>query len=235
VSTTSAAAPPGRAAPPYRTSVGKKIAMAVTGVILLGFVIGHMIGNLKVYQGPEAFNLYAEGLRGFGAPLLGSGQALWAVRLVLLVSVLVHIGAAFSLVRQSRAARKHGYRQFDSSLAFSYASRTMVWGGIIILAFVIYHILHLTLGTVHPDFMPHNAYHNFIIGFQQWPVSLFYVLAMIPLGLHIYHGTWSALQTLGASNARYRALRRPIALAIAAVVVIGNISFPVAVLAGLIG
>jgi succinate dehydrogenase / fumarate reductase, cytochrome b subunit len=224
-----------RAAAPYRTSVGKKIAMAVTGVILLGFVIAHMIGNLKVYQGPVAFNQYAEGLRGFGAPFIGHGQALWIARLVLLGSVIVHIGAAFSLVRQSRAARAHGYKQLDSGLVFSYASRTMVWGGLIILAFVIYHLLHLTLGTVHPDFMPHNAYHNFVIGFQRWPVSLFYVLAMIPLGFHIYHGTWSALQTLGANNARYNSLRRPIALAVAWLVVIGNISFPVAVLTGLIG
>jgi malate dehydrogenase len=148
---------------------------------------------------------------------------------------VIHIGAAVSLVRQSQAARGRGYRQYDGGLVFSYASRTMVWGGIIILAFVIYHLLHLTFGTVHPDFVPHNAYHNFIIGFQMWPVSLFYILAMIPLGLHMYHGLWSALQTLGANNPRYNGWRRPLAMAIAIIVVIGNISFPVAVLTGIIG
>jgi succinate dehydrogenase / fumarate reductase, cytochrome b subunit len=217
-----------------RSSVGKKIAMAVTGVLLLGFVAMHMVGNLKVYQGPESFNAYAAGLRAFGSPLLSPGQALWLVRLVLLAAVIVHIVAAVLLVRQSRAARAHGYKKYDASLSFSYASRTMVWGGLIILAFVVYHLLHLTFGTVHPDFVAHDAYYNFIVGFQRWPVSLFYILAMIPLGFHIYHGVWSGLQTLGANNPRYNRYRRPIALAVALVIVIGNISFPVAVLTGIL-
>jgi succinate dehydrogenase / fumarate reductase, cytochrome b subunit len=218
----------------FRSSVGKKIAMAVTGAILLGFVVVHMIGNLKVFQGPAKFNEYATGLREFGAPFLSAGQALWIARVVLLAAVLIHIFAAFQLVQQSKAARKHGYAKYDNSMVFSYASRTMVWGGIIVLAFIVYHILHLTLGTVHPDFIPHNAYHNFVLGFQQWPVSLFYILAMIPLGLHIYHGMWSALQTLGANNPKYNRYRRPIALGTALLVVVGNIAFPVAVLAGII-
>jgi succinate dehydrogenase / fumarate reductase, cytochrome b subunit len=218
----------------FRSSVGKKIAMAVTGAILLGFVVVHMIGNLKVFQGAAAFNEYAAGLRTFGAPFLGTGQALWIARIVLLAAVLIHIGAAFQLVRQSRAARAHGYAKYDNSLVFSYASRTMVWGGLIVLAFIVYHLLHLTLGTAHPDFIPHNAYHNFVIGFQQWPVSLFYILAMIPLGLHIYHGLWSALQTLGANDPKYNRYRRPIALAVALLVVAGNILFPVAVLTGIV-
>jgi succinate dehydrogenase / fumarate reductase, cytochrome b subunit len=209
--------------------------MAVSGFILYGFVVAHMIGNLKVFAGPAAFNDYASGLRGFGAPFMGPGQALAAARVILLIAVFVHIAAAISLVRQSRAARRHGYQRYEKSLAFSYASRTMVWGGIIILAFVIYHLLHLTFGTVHPDFVPHNAYHNFIIGFQSWPVSLFYIVAMIPLGLHMYHGLWSALQTVGANNPRYNGWRRPTAAAVALVVVIGNISFPIAVLTGVIG
>jgi succinate dehydrogenase / fumarate reductase, cytochrome b subunit len=215
------------------SSVGKKILMAITGTVLLLFVIGHMVGNLKVYQGPVAFNEYAEGLRGFGAPLLGHGQVLWIVRLVLLAAVLIHIWAAFSLTRMSRAARSVGYRKYES-LAFSYASRTMFWGGIIVLVFIVYHILHLTLGTVHAGFVPGDAYHNFVAGFRVWPVSLFYIAAMIPLGLHIYHGLWSALQTLGANNPRYNRYRRPVALGIALIVVIGNISFPLAVLTGIV-
>jgi succinate dehydrogenase / fumarate reductase cytochrome b subunit len=222
-----------RAVSLYESSVGKKITMAVTGVILVGFVVGHMVGNLKVYQGRDAFNHYAEGLRIFGAPFFAQGQVLWIVRAVLLLSVLVHIAAALQLTRMSRAARRHGYRRFDS-LAFSYASRTMVWGGIIIAAFVVYHLMHLTFGNAHPDFVRGDAYHNFVTGFRNPIVSLAYVAAMIPLGFHLYHGTWSLFQTLGASNPRYNRYRRPLAAAIAVIVVLGNISFPIAVLAGVV-
>lgn len=216
----------------WGSTVGKKIAMAATGLILIAFVVGHMIGNLKVYQGPEAFNHYAEGLRTFGEPFFGRGQALWLVRLVLLGSVLVHITAAAQLTLRSRRARSIGYTRYDNDLVFSYASRTMVWGGVIILLFVIYHVMHLTLGTVHPEFIRDNPYHNFISGFRSWPVSLFYVAAMIPLGFHLYHGFWSMLHSFGATNPKYNRFRRPTAAVLAAIVVVGNISFPVAVLTG---
>lgn len=215
----------------YASSVGKKITMAASGIILIGYVVLHMLGNLKVYQGAASFNAYAEGLRTIGEPFFGYGQLLWIARIILLAAVGLHLLAAYQLTRMSHRARRHSYREFDS-LAFSYASRTMVWGGIIILAFVIYHLLDLTFGTVNPDFIPHNVYHNFVASFSRWPVSLAYIAAMIPLGLHLYHGTWSVFQTLGASHARYNRFRRPLALAIALVVVIGNISFPAAVLAG---
>jgi succinate dehydrogenase / fumarate reductase cytochrome b subunit len=218
----------------YDTSVGKKIAMALSGVILLLFVIVHMLGNLKVYQGPESFNHYAEGLRTFGAPFFGRGQVLWIIRIALLAAVLIHIVAAFQLTLRSRAARQQGYRKFDS-LAFSYASRTMVWGGLIILAFVIYHLMHLTFGNAHPDFVHGDAYHNLVAGFRSWPVSVAYVAAMIPLGLHLYHGIWSAFQTMGVNNPRFNKWRRPFALAMSALVVAGNVSFPLAVLAGVVG
>lgn len=217
----------------YRSSVGKKIAMAVTGVILVLFVIGHMGGNLKVYAGPEAFNHYAEGLRLFGDPFLGRGQLLWLVRIVLLLSVFIHIAAAVQLVRQSRAARPRAYGRYEPHV-FSYASRTMQWGGVIILLFVIYHLMHFTFGNAHPDFIHGDAYHNFVVGFQQWPVSVAYIAAMIPLGLHLYHGVWSMLQTLGANNPKYNRIRRPIAAAVALAVVVGNISFPIAVLTGIV-
>jgi succinate dehydrogenase / fumarate reductase, cytochrome b subunit len=223
-----------RAVSLYDTSVGKKIAMALTGAILVGFVVFHMLGNLKAYQGAESFNHYAEGLRTFGDPFFGRGQLLWLLRIVLLVAALIHIIAAYQLTRQSRAARRHGYTKFDS-LAFSYASRTMVWGGIIILLFVIFHLMHLTFGNAHPDFVPGDAYHNFVVGFRSWPVSVAYIAAMIPLGLHLYHGVWSAFQSLGANNPRYNRLRRPLAGVIAVAVVVANISFPLAVLAGVIG
>jgi succinate dehydrogenase / fumarate reductase, cytochrome b subunit len=218
----------------WGSTVGKKIAMAVSGVILIGFVVGHMIGNLKVYQGAEAFNKYAEGLRTFGDPFFGPYQVLWIIRVVLLAALLVHITAAALLVMRKRAARAVGYRKYDHDLAFSFASRTMVWGGVIILFFVIYHIMHLTVGSAHPDFIYGDAYHNFVVGFSSVPVSLAYIAAMIPLGFHMYHGFWSMLQSLGVNNPRYNHVRRPIAAALAILVVVGNISFPVAVLAGIV-
>jgi succinate dehydrogenase / fumarate reductase, cytochrome b subunit len=219
----------------WGSTVGKKIAMAASGVILIGFVVGHMIGNLKVFQGAAVFNHYAEGLRTFGLPFFSTGQLLWLVRLVLLAALLVHVVAAFQLTRRSRAARAVGYTRYDNDLAFSYASRTMVWGGIIILLFVVYHLLHLTFGTAHPNFIHGDAYHNFVVGFQSVPVSIAYILAMIPLGLHMYHGFWSMLQTLGANNPNYNRFRRPAAAALAIIVVLGNISFPIAVMAGIVG
>jgi succinate dehydrogenase / fumarate reductase, cytochrome b subunit len=218
----------------WGSTVGKKIAMAVSGVILIGFVVVHMLGNLKVYQGAESFNAYAEGLRTFGYPFFGPYQVLWIIRIVLIVALLVHLTAAAQLVMRKRAARAVGYRKYDNDLAFSFASRTMVWGGVIILLFVIYHLLHLTLGTAHPDFIHGDAYHNFVVGFSSVPVSLAYIAAMIPLGFHLYHGFWSMLQTLGANNPNYNRYRRPIAAVLAIAVVLGNISFPVAVLAGIV-
>lgn len=218
----------------WQSTVGKKIAMAVTGVILIGFVVVHMLGNLKVYQGAEAFNHYAEGLRTLGEPFFGYSQLLWILRVILLVAVIIHIAAAVQLVLRSRRARAVGYRKYQGDMVFSYASRTMQWGGIIILLFVIYHLLHMTFGNAHPDFIPGDAYHNFVIGFRSWPVSIAYILAMIPLGFHLYHGFWSMLQTFGATNPKLNHVRRPLAAALALAVVLGNISFPVAVLTGIV-
>ena len=217
----------------FDSTVGKKIAMAVSGVILVGFLIVHMLGNLKVYQGAEAFNHYAEGLRTIGAPFFARGQLLWVARAVLLAAVGIHILAAVQLTLHSRAARTVSYTKYDS-LAFSYASRTMVWGGVVIVLFVIYHLLDFTLGTVHPSFVPGDAYHNFVTGFQRTPVAVAYIVAMIPLGLHLYHGIWSGFQTLGANNPKYNKYRRPLSLALTLAVILGNISFPVAVMTGLV-
>lgn len=218
----------------WDSTVGKKITMAVSGLILIGFVAGHMVGNLKVFQGPEAFNHYAEGLRTFGDPFFGRGQLLWLIRMALLAAAVLHITAAAQLVIHSRRARAIGYRRFDNDMVFSYASRTMVWGGVIILAFVVYHLMHLTFGNTHPDFVHGNAYHNVVRGFQSVPVSAAYIGAMIPLGFHLYHGFWSMLQTLGATNPKWNHVRRPLAAALALIIVLGNISFPVAVLAGVV-
>jgi succinate dehydrogenase / fumarate reductase cytochrome b subunit len=210
------------------SSIGKKAVMAVTGFVLFGFVVGHMLGNLQVYLGAHAMNEYARLLRE-----LLHGTGLWIVRGVLLACVALHIWAAASLTLANRAARPVGYRsqQWTES---SYASRTMRWSGVILLLFIVYHLMHLTLGNVHPSFEEGNAYHNFIAGFQQPLASAFYIAAMLCLGLHLYHGVWSMLQTLGLSHPRYDRLRHAFATLISVVVVAGNISFPLAVLAGLL-
>jgi succinate dehydrogenase / fumarate reductase cytochrome b subunit len=218
----------------YQSSVGKKILMAVTGVILFLFVLVHMVGNLKIYQGAEKFDAYAEFLREVGYPALGHGQMLWIFRLVLLFCVGVHMFAALQLYIRSKKARPIAYKKFDD-LSFSYASSTMRWGGLVLLAFVVYHVLHLTLGAAHNDFVVGSAYHNVVAGFSLWYVSLAYIVAMVPLGLHIYHGVWSATQTLALRNPRVLKWRRPIAAGVAAVIAVSNISIPLAVLSGWVG
>ena len=210
----------------FRSSIGKKVVMAVSGVVLFGFVLGHMLGNMQVYLGPAALNGYAEKLRHLG-PLL------WAVRALLLAAVVAHIASAWSLTRMSRAARPVGYRARENRES-TYASRTMRWGGVIILLFIVYHLMHFTFGNAHPDFVPGDVFHNFVVGFQSVWVSGFYILAMVALGFHLYHGVWSMLQTVGLSHPRYDRLRHAFATLFAVVVVAGNISFPLAVLTGLI-
>ena len=217
----------------YRSSVGKKILMALTGAFLFGFVVLHMLGNLKVFAGEESFDAYAEFIRAVGYPAVPHSGVLWALRLALLFAVSVHIVAAFQTWSQSRSARTQGYRKLDD-LSFSYASRTMRWGGVIIALFIVYHLLHFTTGQAHPDFLPGRAYHNFVIGFQSPLVLGFYLIAQAALCLHLYHGLWSAMQTLGANHPRYNALRRPAALAIALAIFTGFVIPPVLVFTGFI-
>ena len=162
----------------YGTSIGKKVAMAVTGVLLVLFLIAHMAGNLKMFQGQKKFDAYAAFLREVGAPVLGHGEALWLFRAVLIASVTLHVVAAAQLWSRSRRARRVPYRDFDD-LSFSYASRTMRWGGVILALFVVYHLLHLTSGTAHPDFDHASAYRNVVVGFQVWWVVLAYVAAVV--------------------------------------------------------
>jgi succinate dehydrogenase / fumarate reductase cytochrome b subunit len=217
----------------YSTSVGKKLTMALTGTMFVLFVIVHMLGNMKIYLGPDKFNAYAQGLREFGAPFLGHGQFLWIVRAVLVLAVLLHVLSAWQLTRMSWAATGGRYKR-RAALELSYASRMMRWGGVVIGLFILFHLMHLTVGSMHHDFIDGDAYHNFVAGFQVPVVSGFYMLAMVALGLHLYHGTWSAFQTLGWDSPRIDRIRRPLAGAIAFVVMIGNLSFPVTVLTGCI-
>ena len=208
------------------SSIGKKVVMAGSGAVLVGFVVAHMVGNLQVYLGPAALNGYAEKLR--QVPAL-----LWAARLGLLVAVLLHIWSAWSLTRMSRAARPVGYRARESRES-TYASRTMRWGGVILLLFIVYHLMHFTFGNAHPDFVHGDVFHNFVVGFQSVAVSGVYIAAMVALGFHLYHGVWSMMQTVGLSHPRYDRLRHTFATLVAVVVVAGNVSFPLAVLTGLL-
>jgi succinate dehydrogenase / fumarate reductase cytochrome b subunit len=209
------------------STVGRKAVMAATGLILFGFILVHLVGNLTLYIGPEAINGYGAFLRTFV-----HGAGLWIARVVLLTCAVLHVWSATSLTLDSWAARPQGYKRWAAKDS-TYASRTMRWGGLILFFFVIFHILHFTLGTVHPDFRAGDVYHNVVAGFQIWPVSVFYVISMILLALHLDHGVWSMCQTLGwTSHPAYKRWARGAALAFALVVGIGNCSFPIAVLAG---
>jgi succinate dehydrogenase / fumarate reductase, cytochrome b subunit len=210
------------------STIGKKVVMASTGVVLFGFVLGHMVGNLQLYLGSEALNHYAVWLRE-----LLHGGGLWIARVVLLGCVGLHIWAAASLTIADRAARPVGYREWEPRES-TFASRTMRWSGVFLLAFVIYHLLDLTFGVVNPHFVPGDVYHNVIASFRVVPVSLFYIAAMLLLWMHLRHGVWSMLRTLGLAHPRYEVLVHRAAAAFATLIVAGNISFPLAVLFGVI-
>lgn len=218
----------------YRSAVGKKIVMAVTGIIGFGFVLGHMLGNLKVYLGAESLNHYGEWLREVGVPALPRTGTLWIARVVLIGAVLLHIHAAWALTRINRAARPQKYTTRDY-VAANYASRTMRWGGVIILLFIVFHLADLTWGNANPDFQRGEVYANLVASFSRLPVAGFYVLANLALGLHLYHGLWSLFQTLGWSHDRFDPWRRSFALLFAVVVTAGNVSMPIAVATGVIG
>jgi len=209
-----------------RSSIGQKVVMAVTGLVLYGFVIGHMLGNLQIYLGPRAINAYGEFLRQFL-----HGQGLWIARATLLVAVALHVWVAVVLTLSNWSARPRGYRRWEPRES-TYASRTMVWSGPLLLAFLLYHLAHFTTGTAHPEFVPGDVYRNVVVGFQNPFASAFYILAMLALGLHMYHGFWSMLQTLGLSHPRWNRVRRGVSALLAFGVVAGNISIPLAVLLG---
>ncbi len=214
--------------------LGKKVVMAISGIVLFGFVLTHMLGNLKLYQGAEKLNAYAEWLREMGAPVLPHEGALWLLRIGLIVAVVAHVAAAYQVTRISQRARPTDYKS-RRVLQATYASRTVRWGGVIILLFVIYHLAHLTWGSVHPDFIYGDVYSNVVSGFKVWWVSAFYIVANLALGLHLYHGLWSMLQTLGVTASGERDWRRTAAAAFAVVVTLGNVSFPLSVLTGVVG
>ena len=216
----------------WQTTVGKKAIMAVTGFILFGFVVGHLIGNLQIFLEPEKINRYAALLKSLPA-------LLWGTRITLLVAVGLHIWSSFQLWLLQREARPIKYIK-KANLNSTYASRTMLWSGPIVGAFVVFHVLHLTVGSVlplediggNPD--TPNVYHNVVAGFQNPWVSGFYILAMILLCLHLYHGLWSMFQSVGFSHPRYTPMLKKGAAAFAILIAIGNCSIPIAVMAGLL-
>lgn len=213
----------------WQSTNGKKVVMAVTGCIMFLFIVGHLLGNLLVYAGPARFNEYAALLH-FDATLL------WIVRIVLIVAILLHILATVQLALRNKQARPVGYAR-KKSINSTYAARTMYWSGPIILAFVIFHLLEFTSGTIHPNsvFIPGDVYHNVTAGFHVWWVSAWYIFALILLGLHLRHGLWSMLQSFGMPHSlrREKVLKR-LALLVSAVIILGYISIPVSVLTGLI-
>jgi succinate dehydrogenase / fumarate reductase cytochrome b subunit len=224
---------PARRAPRF-SSVQLKFVMAVTGAVLILYLVAHMIGNLKIFLGEESLNTYAEWLRVVGEPALPAQGLLWLVRIVLLVSVVAHIVAATVLARRARRARpvKYAHRRPVST---SYASRTMRWGGVIIGLFVIYHILDLTTGTLNPLGVRGEVYDNVVADFSRWYITLAYTLAVVAVGFHVRHGLWSALQTLGRSSGPDQTRYKAIALVFAVVLTAGFLAVPFAVQFGLVG
>ncbi|MDH6461635.1 succinate dehydrogenase cytochrome b subunit [Micromonospora purpureochromogenes] len=209
--------------------------MAVTGILLVLFLVVHMLGNLKIFTGETSFDHYAHWLRDIGAPLLPHTWYLWIQRTVLTVAVVAHIVAATVLARRARAARpvKYAHRK---KIQGSYAARTMRWGGVIILLFVIYHILDLTTGHLNPQGDASNPYGNVVADFapERWYVTLFYTLAIVTVGFHLRHGIFSALRSLGQQTPKGERRNRAIALVVAVGLCVGYLVVPFAVLTGLV-
>ncbi len=218
----------------YRSAVGKKWVMALTGIALLGYIVAHMVGNLKVYFGPEEINHYGEALRDLGGDLVPRTHLLWVLRFSLLGAALLHIHAAYSLTYTNWKARGGRYRERDYSVV-SYASLSMRLTGTVVLVFVFFHLADLTWGVTPAapeEFFRGDVYSNLIASFSRLPVAIFYVVANLALGLHLYHGTWSLFQSLGWSHPRFNAWRRRLAVLVTVAVVAINLSFPIAVQAG---
>ena len=216
----------------YRSGVGKKWVMAVTGIMLMGFVFGHMVGNLKMYQGAHALNVYGEFLRELLYPLLPRTLTLWIIRVGLALAFVLHIHAAASLTLMNRRANAGGYQTKRDYQAANTASRSMRFTGLVILAYLIWHLADFTWGFVNPDFVRGDVYRNVQASLTNAVPAAIYVLATIALGVHLYHGSWSLFQSLGLNNPKYNSWRRSFALGFAGLVTLGNLSFPLAVVSG---
>jgi succinate dehydrogenase / fumarate reductase cytochrome b subunit len=212
----------------WQSTNGKKVVMAVTGAIMFLFIIGHVAGNLQIFEGPAKLNAYGHFLHSIG-------ELLWPVRIVLLLCVALHITATVQLALRNKAARPVGYSRKEA-INSSYASRTMYWSGPIVLAFIIFHLLQFTAGYVHPEatFIQGDVYHNLVAGFQVWWVSAWYIFAITLLGVHLSHGLWSMFQSVGIAHPKHTVTLRRGAYLIAILIVLGYISIPISVLLGFV-
>ncbi len=223
----------------YSTAVGKKYVMAITGLAMIGFVVFHMIGNLKMYLGQADLDHYAEFLKELLYPIAPKGVVLWILRGGLLTMLALHLHSAWSLTRLNRTARAVKYQGPRDYQVANFASRTMRWTGIIVLAYLIWHLLDLTFGTVNAvgtdgEFVRGEVYNNVVRSLDRPIVAAFYIVANILLGIHLFHGAWSFFQSFGWNNPRFNKWRRGFATAFATIIVVGNVSFPVAVMAGIV-
>ena len=219
----------------YRSALGKKYVMAITGIMLMGFVFAHMVGNLKMYLGPEDFDHYGEFLRELLVPILPRTVALWGLRLGLIAAFALHIHSAYSLTIINKKARTTKYQSPRDYVAVTFASRTMRYTGVIFAIFLVWHLFDLTFTGTGYHYVRGHAYQNVDASLSRFPVAALYIVANLALGVHLFHGAWSLFQSLGLNNPRFNAWRRNFAAGFAAIVVIGNVSFPIAVLAGVVG
>ncbi len=226
----------------YQSSVGRKWVMALTGIGLLGFVLVHMIGNLHLYEGPSRMYEYAESLRNLGGGLLPRTLILWLLRVGLVGMFALHLHSAYTLARRSHHAADKatvvGNKRYASKrdyVAASYASRTMRWTGPIVGLYILFHLADLTWGWwLGADYVRGDPYHNVTESLSSLPVAIIYVIANVVLAVHIFHGTWSMFQSLGVNSPKYNSLRRNLATGLSAIILIGNLSFPILTQFGLV-
>jgi succinate dehydrogenase / fumarate reductase cytochrome b subunit len=211
----------------WQSSVGKKYLMALTGILMFVFVLGHMLGNLQIFLGSEKLNAYAQALH-------SNAALLWGVRLVMLAAILTHAIAGLVLALEKKSARPIAYAE-KSNIQGSLPSRTMIWSGVVIGLFLAYHLLHLTVGNVHPSFIDLQPFHNVVFGLRVVPAALAYIAAMVAIGFHLWHGLYSVFHSLGLRHPRYTPGVRAAAATVGTAIAVGDISIPLAVLVGLVG
>jgi succinate dehydrogenase / fumarate reductase cytochrome b subunit len=219
----------------YGSAIAKKWLMAITGIMLMGFVFAHMVGNLKMYLGAEHINSYADWLRTMGEPVFPRTVLLWGMRIGLIAAFVIHIVSAAQLTRMNQKARPDKYKSPRDYAAANFASRSMRWTGIIVALFLVFHLLDLTWGKTGADWTRGEVYANIIHSFERWPVAIAYMAANIALGIHLYHGSWSLFQSLGWNNKKFNDWRRMFAIGFASIIVIGNVSMPLLVVTGVVG